>query len=76
MKYPVYLQPDTEDGGFTVTCPVLPGCVSQGDTREEALANIKEAIEGYLQVLRESGEPAPEPGEVTDVEVPPASDAA
>jgi predicted RNase H-like HicB family nuclease len=49
-----------EDGGWVVECPSLPGCISQGDTREEAVANIKEAIELYLEVLKEDGKPIPE----------------
>jgi predicted RNase H-like HicB family nuclease len=49
-----------EDGGWVVQCPSLPGCISQGDTREEAIANIKEAIELYVEVLRDDGKPVPE----------------
>jgi len=49
-KYSVILHPDTEDGGYWVECPSLPGCASQGDTLEEALEMIKDAIEGHLQV--------------------------
>lgn len=52
-NYNVVLHPDTEDGGYWVECPGLPGCVSQGDTIEEALAMIKDAIEGHLQVIEE-----------------------
>ena len=48
MKLRVILEP-SEDGGFTVLVPALTGCVSEGDTREEALKNIKEAIELYLE---------------------------
>ena len=44
---------------FVVTCPALPGCVSQGSAREEALENIREAISLYLESLREHGEPIP-----------------
>jgi predicted RNase H-like HicB family nuclease len=44
-----------EDGWWVVECPSLPGCVSQGKTREEAIANIKEAIEGYVATLKEDG---------------------
>jgi predicted RNase H-like HicB family nuclease len=44
-----------EDGWWVVECPSLPGCVSQGKTREEAIANIKEAIEGYVATLEEDG---------------------
>jgi predicted RNase H-like HicB family nuclease len=61
MRYPVVLTPDLEDGGFIVECPALPGCVSEGDTVEEALANIKDAIEGCLAVMREHGDPIPGP---------------
>ncbi len=49
-----------EDGYFVVEVPSLPGCVSQGKTREEALANIKEAIDLHIEVLQERGKPVPE----------------
>jgi len=49
MKYTVVLEPQ-EEGGFTVQCVEIPGAISQGETREEALANIKEAIELVLEV--------------------------
>ena len=52
MKYTVVLEPQKE-GGFTVQCVEIPGAISQGETREEALANIKEAIELVLEVQRE-----------------------
>jgi predicted RNase H-like HicB family nuclease len=48
MKYTVVLEQES-DGGFVASVPALPGCVSQGDTRSEALANIREAIELYVQ---------------------------
>ena len=48
MKLKVILEP-SEEGGYTATVPVLPGCISEGDTKEEALANIREAIELYLE---------------------------
>jgi len=48
MKITVVLEPQDE-GGFTVHVPSLPGCISQGDTKKEALENIKEAIELYLE---------------------------
>lgn len=51
MKYTVILTPDAEDGGYTAECPVLPGCISEGDTVEEALNNIQEAIAGCLESL-------------------------
>jgi len=52
----VILEPE-EDGGYSVHCPALPGCSSQGDTLEEALSNIKEAILGVLKVRQEEGMP-------------------
>lgn len=58
MQYKVYYERD-EDGVFVATCPSLPGCVSQGHTREEARRNIQEAIELYLESLREHGDPVP-----------------
>jgi predicted RNase H-like HicB family nuclease len=48
MKFKVILV-KAEEGGFTVTVPTLPGCISEGDTKNEALRNIKEAIELYLE---------------------------
>lgn len=52
-KYSVVLHPDTEDSGFWIECPSLPGCNSQGDTVEEALEMIKDAIKGWLEVIEE-----------------------
>ena len=49
-----------EDGYWVADCPSLPGCVSQGRSREEAIANIKEAIEGYIAALKEDGLPVSE----------------
>ena len=48
MKLKVVLEP-SEEGGYTVYAPSLPGCLSEGDTKEQALANIREAIELYLE---------------------------
>ena len=48
-----------EDGGFTVMVPSLPGCISEGDTYEEALANVKEAIAAWIEVSREYGDDIP-----------------
>lgn len=50
-KYPVILHADTEDGGYWIECPSLPGCASQGDTVEEALEMIKGAIAGHLETI-------------------------
>ncbi len=58
MRYTVILEAEA-DGGYVVTVPVLPGCVSQGDNRAEAIANIREAIALYLEDCREAGEAAP-----------------
>ena len=44
----------SDEGGYTVYAPSLPGCISEGDTREEALANIKEAIELYLEPTQDA----------------------
>jgi predicted RNase H-like HicB family nuclease len=52
MRFKVVLEPQ-EEGGYTVYVPSLPGCVSQGDTIQEAMANIKEAIELYLESFKE-----------------------
>jgi predicted RNase H-like HicB family nuclease len=49
-----------EDGYWITECPSLPGCISQGETKEEAIANIKEAIEVYIAALEEDGLPIPE----------------
>ncbi len=67
-EFQVILQPEDE-GGFSVSVPALPGCASQGETREEALAMIKEAIEGYLESLEAHGDPIPKPAEVQQVTV-------
>jgi len=49
-----------EDGYWVVECPSLPGCISQGKTKEEAITNIKDAIQGYIEALEEDGLPVPE----------------
>jgi predicted RNase H-like HicB family nuclease len=58
-----------DDGGFSVVVPGLPGCVSQGETRDEALANIKEAIELYLETVLEISESGESATVVVDVKV-------
>ena len=58
MKFRIIVEPD-EDGVFVATVPSLPGCVSQGATRDEALRSVRGAIQGYLESLRERGEPIP-----------------
>ncbi len=57
-----------EDGYIVAECPALPGCVSQGKTKEEALQNIQEAVEGILEVRRTLENPIPSP-EVVEINV-------
>ena len=68
MKFKVIIEQD-EDGKFVAQCPALPGCISEGTKREEALANIKDAIEGYLTSLKKHDEPIPPSIEEETVEV-------
>ena len=68
MKYRIIIEQD-EDGVFVAECPALPGCVSQGKTREEAVENINDAIRGYLESLKKHNEPIPPPIEEEIVEV-------
>ena len=58
-----------EDGYWVVQCPSLPGCISQGKTEDEARANIKEAIELWIEDAEEHGEPIPEDSPIWLVEV-------
>ena len=64
MRFTVILTPDEEDGGYVAECPAIPGCVSEGETVEEALVNITEAIEGCLESLAARQEPLPREGAV------------
>lgn len=70
MKFLVTVQQD-EDGMYVSSCPRLPGCHSQGRTYDEAVVNIKDAIELYIEDLTASGDPLPPPQkeEVVDVEI-------
>ena len=63
INYEVVLIPAAE-GGYTVVAPALPGCISEGDTEEEALENIKDAIRGWLVVAKKHGLYVPNLGEV------------
>ena len=58
MNYRIIIEQD-EDGVFVAECPVLPGCISQGQTRAEAIENIKDAISGYIESLKKHNEPVP-----------------
>ena len=64
IDFKVFLERDEEYDGYVVVCPSLPGCYSQGHTVEEALANIREAIELVLEDMQESGEQIPDPTNV------------
>ncbi len=63
MKFRIVLKPDIEDGGYNVSCPALPGCHSQGDSVDEAVLNIEEAIELCLEVLNERAAKSIKPNE-------------
>ena len=60
MKYRVIIEQD-EDGVFIANCPSLPGCISQGYTRIEAINNIQDAMKGYIESLLKHNEPVPPP---------------
>jgi len=59
-QYTVIIEP-ADDGTFSVYVPDLPGCISTGRTRDEAIDSIREAIQGHIQTLRDLGEPVPPP---------------
>jgi predicted RNase H-like HicB family nuclease len=68
LFYKVIFEP-AEEGGYTVYVPSLPGCISEGDTYDEALKNIREAIDLYLETLKDTGKPIPaENSHVVEVE--------
>ena len=60
MQYRILIKQD-EDGVFVAECTSLPGCISQGKTRKEALENIKDAIKGYIEGHKKHNEPIPPP---------------
>ena len=66
LKYTVIFEP-AEEGGYVVTVPALPGCITEGDTFEEAVKMIKDAMEGYLYVLKKEGQEIPK--EIDDIVV-------
>jgi len=68
MRYRILIEQD-EDGVFFAECPSLPGCISQGKSRKEALENIRDAIKGYLESLKKHNEPIPPSIEEEIVEV-------
>ncbi|MBI4020751.1 MAG: type II toxin-antitoxin system HicB family antitoxin [Candidatus Aenigmarchaeota archaeon] len=68
LKFRIVIEQD-EDGIYIAECPSLPGCVSQGKTREEGVRNITDAIRGYIQSLKKHDEPIPPPISEDVVEV-------
>ena len=75
LKYTVIFEP-AEEGGYVVSVPALPGCVTEGDTLEEAIEMVKDAISGYIASLKKHREPIPEetgPSLVSVVDIPVAS---
>jgi predicted RNase H-like HicB family nuclease len=68
MKYTIILEKE-EEGGYSAQCLELPGAISQGETKEEALRNIKEAIEAVLEVLNQEVKRLSEVAEISTVEV-------
>lgn len=68
MKYRVTIAQD-EDGMFVAEAPSLPGCITQGSTRSEALENIREAVQAYVESLKKHNEPIPPPISEETIEV-------
>ena len=64
-RFKIILEWNEDEGGYTVTVPALPGCITQGNTREEAVERTQEAIEGFIEALKIIDEPIPE----SDVEI-------
>lgn len=69
MKFKVFIYEDEEDGGYVIECPALPGCVSQGETVEDAKKNIKDAIQGWLEVSAEREKSAFKGTNIKEIEV-------
>jgi predicted RNase H-like HicB family nuclease len=67
MEYTIILEPNDEGQGFTVLVPALPGCVTQGRTRDEAIDRANEAITAYIESLQADGEPVPAEGQPIEV---------
>jgi len=59
-RFKVILEWSEDEGGYTVTVPALAGCISQGETIQEALENVQEAIEGFIEAMKIKGLPIPE----------------
>lgn len=67
MRYTVVFEPDEGGEGYTVRVPALPGCVTEGSTRQEALDNAHEAIVGSIEGRKKAGEPVPEENEPVEL---------
>lgn len=59
-QYTIVLEPDTVEGGYTVTVPALPGCITQGESVEQCIERAREAIEGYIESLEADEQSIPE----------------
>ena len=71
MRYPIVIEPGTEASAFGVVVPDLPGCFSAGDTLEEALANVEESIEAWIDATLDSGESIPAPSPIAEIQARP-----
>ena len=58
--YTIIMEPDIEEGSYTVTVPALPGCITEGETLEQCIERAREAIAGYIESLKMDGLPIPE----------------
>lgn len=69
LSYPVIVSPlsDQDGGGFAATVPDLPGCMSDGETPEEAIANVRDAIDAWLEAARDAGRAIPAPSPVAAI---------
>lgn len=69
LSYPAIVSPlpESDGGGFVATVPDLPGCMSDGETPEEALTNVQDAIEAWLEAARDLGRPVPIPSRVAAI---------
>lgn len=66
LPYKIEIVPDTEEGGFVARLPELPGCITVGETMEEALANIGDAKRAWIEAAVEDGQSIPEPSSLDD----------
>lgn len=67
-KYTIVLEPNYPEEGYTVRVPALPGCITYGRTRDEALERAKEAIKGFIEGLQKAGDPVPEEAAPAELE--------